>query len=86
MHGQTTPGVQLQELALVMDYAAGNFPRRFALWGDSFAEPNDPKLTFAVPYDNNIKLPRQAEPMGATLALLGGNYGASSRFTARADW
>jgi hypothetical protein len=75
MHGQTTPGVQLQELVMVMDYARRQHAPAVALWGDSFAEPNDPKTPFAVPYDNNIKLPRQAEPMGATLALLGGNYG-----------
>ena len=47
--------------------------RDCSLWGDSFAEPNDPKTNFAVPYEAG-KLPRQSEPMGATLALLGRLY------------
>jgi dienelactone hydrolase len=72
MHGQTVPGIQLEELALLAgnlrDLGFGNI----ALWGDSFAQPNDAKTTFAVPYDNNVKLPKQSEPMGTTLALLAG--------------
>ncbi len=78
LHGQTVPGVQLKELIAVID--ALRLPRmdyaykEIALWGDSFTEPNDPKMNLVAPYDNNVKLPRQSEPMGGLLALLGGIY------------
>jgi hypothetical protein len=74
MHGQTVPGIQLQELVAVMDALPKLGFHSIALWGDSFAEPNDPKTIFEVPLDAS-KMPRQSEPMGGTLALLGGVFG-----------
>jgi dienelactone hydrolase len=77
MHGQTVPGVQLRELVAVMDALPRQGYTSMALWGDSFAAPNDVKMTFAVPYDVS-KMPRQSEPMGALLALLGGQFGGKN--------
>ncbi|MBI2803786.1 MAG: acetylxylan esterase [Planctomycetes bacterium] len=77
MHGQTVPGVQLQELVLVMNALPRLGFKSIALWGDSFAPTNDPKINFAVPYDV-AKFPAQAEPMGGTLALLGGAFGGGN--------
>jgi dienelactone hydrolase len=74
MHGQTVPGVQLQDLSAVMSALPQLGFKSIALWGDSFAEPNDPTMNFAVPYDV-AKMPRQSEPMGGLLALLGGAFG-----------
>ena len=74
MHGQTVPGVQLQELGLVINALSSMGHTSIALWGDSFAEPNDPKRVLAVPHDAD-KMPRQAEPMGGLVALLGGVFG-----------
>jgi dienelactone hydrolase len=78
MHGQTTPGIQLQELVMLLEELQTHQFGPIALWGDSFAEANDPKMTLSVPYDNNVKLPRQSEPMGTTLALMGGYYGGKN--------
>ncbi|MBI1831760.1 MAG: hypothetical protein HYR84_09955, partial [Planctomycetes bacterium] len=77
MHGQTAPGVQLQELVMVIRELPKQGFGNIALWGDSFAEPNDPKTEFAKPYDVS-NMPRQSEPMGGTLALLGGLFGGDS--------
>ncbi len=77
MHGQAVPSVQLGELLAVMNSLPKLGYTSIALWGDSFAEPNDPKITFAVPYDVS-KMPRQSEPMGALLALLGGQFGGKN--------
>jgi dienelactone hydrolase len=74
MHGQTVPGAQLQELVVVENALSKLGYTSIALWGDSFSEPNDPKGNFAVPLDAS-KMPRQSEPMGATLALFGGAFG-----------
>jgi dienelactone hydrolase len=71
MHGQTVAGVQLRELLLLMAGLKSAGYDSVSLWGDSFVEPNDPKTNFAIPYEAG-KLPRQSEPMGATLAMLGG--------------
>jgi cephalosporin-C deacetylase-like acetyl esterase len=71
MFGQTAPGVQLQELLTVMNALRSPGLELFALWGDSFAEPNDPKVDFAKPYDV-ANMPRQSEPMGSLVAMLGG--------------
>ncbi len=74
MHGQTVPGVQLQELMDVMNALPHLGYNSISLWGDSFSEPNDPKMNFAKPLDVS-NMPRQSEPMGGLLALLGGLYG-----------
>ena len=73
MHGMTVPGAQLVELVTLLRELPKNGFGSIALWGDSFVEPNPADTNFAVPYD--AKLPRQAEPMGGTLALLGGIFG-----------
>jgi len=73
MHGMTVPAVQLVELVMLMRELPKQGYGSIALWGDSFVEPNAADTKFAVPYD--VKLPRQSEPMGGTLALLGGIYG-----------
>jgi len=77
MHGQTTPGVQVQELVAVMRALPSLGYKSIALWGDSFADPNDPKMTFGTPLDVS-KMPRQSEPMGGTVALLGGLLGGDA--------
>jgi hypothetical protein len=74
MHGQTVPGNQLQDLMEVMNSLPQLGFKSIALWGDSFAEPNDPKMNFAKPLDVS-NMPRQSEPMGGLLALLGGAFG-----------
>lgn len=74
MHGQTLPGVQLQELTAVMNALSSLGYKSMALWGDSFVEPNDPKSNLVVPWEAG-KMPRQSEPMGPLLALLGGEFG-----------
>lgn len=77
MHGQTVPGVQLQELVLLMRELPKQGFSNIALWGDSFAEPNNEDSVFAKPYDVS-NMPRQSEPMGGTLALLGGLFGGEN--------
>jgi hypothetical protein len=77
MHGQTTQGVQVQDLVLVMRALQQLGYSSQALWGDSFVEPNDPKTNFAVPLDV-AKMPRQCEPMGGMLAIWGGIFGDKS--------
>jgi cephalosporin-C deacetylase-like acetyl esterase len=75
MHGRTVVGAQLQELVMLTHELPKQGFGSIALWGDSFVEPNDPKITFAVPHDAE-KMPRQSEPMGGVLALLGFHFGA----------
>jgi hypothetical protein len=74
MHGQTAPGVQLRELLTVMNVMPKLGFKSIALWGDSFAPTNDPSMNFAKPLDVS-NMPKQAEPMGGLLALLGGTTG-----------
>jgi dienelactone hydrolase len=74
MHGRTVAGTQLQELVMLLRDLPQQGFGSMALWGDSFAEPNDPKATIAVPWEVS-KMPRQSEPMGGYLALLGGVFG-----------
>ena len=77
MHGRTVQGTQLQELVMLMRELPGQGFGSMALWGDSFAEPNDPKTNIAVPLDVS-KMPRLSEPMGGYLALLGGLFGGDN--------
>ncbi len=70
MFGQTVPGIQLRDLGAVMDAMPQLGFTSMSLWGDSFAEPNDPKMNLARPYDVS-NMPRQSEPMGGLLAMLG---------------
>ncbi len=76
-HGLTVPGVQLQELAAVMNALPGRGFKTISLWADSFAEPNDSGINFAVPLDA-AKMPRQSEPISGLLALLGGAFGGDN--------
>lgn len=74
MLGQTVPGLQLHDLLLVLHGLKGAKFGPVALWGDSFAPINDAALRVAIPLDAE-RMPRQAEPMGGLLALLGGLCG-----------
>lgn len=79
--GRTVPGMQLQELMLLMKELPQQGLGSIALWGDSFASTNDPKMVFAVPHDAKIdqkKVPLQSEPMGGLLAQLGGLFGGDA--------
>ena len=44
--------------------------KRFALWGESFAPTNGPDTNFKVPREADT-WPRQSEPLGGLLGLLG---------------
>lgn len=76
-YGLTVPGVQFQELAAVMNALPSRGFKTISLWGDSFAEPNEPGMNLAVPHDAG-KMPRQSEPMSGLLALLGGVFGGEN--------
>ena len=75
MMGDTMVGARLRDLRSVLQSLRRN-PRidakRIALWGDSFAPVNSPDRNFSVPLDAD--LPKQSEPLGGLLALLGGLY------------
>lgn len=73
MLGSTLMAARLADLSQVLLYLTsrkeGKF-RRCALWGESFAEPNAADVNLAVPYGVDGR-PKQAEPLGGFLALLG---------------
>lgn len=77
LHGRTVPGTQLQELVMLIHELPKQGFGSVALWGDSFAAPNDPQMVFATPHDA-AKMPKQSEPMGGLLALLGGVFGGDN--------
>ncbi len=76
LFGETLVGQRLRDLRAVMQYLRTRDDlnsQRLALWGDSFAQPN--------PADTNFKLPRgidgwprEPEPLGGLLAMLGGLF------------
>ena len=47
--------------------------KKIALWGDSFTPPNPNDMDFKVPHGVDGR-PKEAEPLGGLLALLGGLY------------
>jgi dienelactone hydrolase len=79
MLGQTMLGARVKDARTVFHYLASRAdidPARIALWGDSFAEANADDFVFdqsdmqeAGPFPQ-----RQAEPMGALVALFTGLY------------
>lgn len=76
MLGGTLVGARLRDLWIVVKFLQARSDvdaQRVALWGDSFAEPNATDVNLAVPYGVDGR-PRQAEPLGGLLALLGGLY------------
>jgi dienelactone hydrolase len=76
LFGETLVGERLRDLRAVLAYVrerqdvdAG----RLALWGDSFTPPNPPGTSYRVP--RGVEgWPRQPEPLGGLLALLGGLF------------
>ena len=75
MLGQTLLGGQLRDLCAVLEYLRTRDEldlKRLALWGDSLSQANPAEQNMAVPLD--AELPRQAEPLGGLLALLGGLF------------
>jgi dienelactone hydrolase len=81
MLGRTVMGTQLSELLLVLRALDGKGFGPVGLWGDSFAAPNPPDTKVRVPHDADRR-PRQAEPAGALLALLGGLFADAGRVPA----
>jgi hypothetical protein len=76
LFGETLLGQRLRDLRSVLAYLRGRSdvdPGRLALWGDSFASPNPAGMDFKVPH-NVDGGPRESEPLGALLALLGGLF------------
>jgi hypothetical protein len=70
MHGHHVAITQFLEIRMLLQELKMRGFGPVAMWGDSFAEPNDPSTNLAVPYDAD-KLPRQSEPMGSLMALAG---------------
>src|SRR5262249_22656386 len=76
MLGRTIIGLQLKDLRAVLAFLRKQEsidPKRIAVWGDSFAEPNAATDRIAAPLDAE-KPPRQAEPTAMLLALLAGLF------------
>jgi len=70
--GRTLLGARLRDLRTVLAALRqidGLDPKRFALWGESFADVNAPGRPLAVPLEVD-PFPALAEPLGAMLALL----------------
>lgn len=73
LFGETLLGERLRDLRSVLAYLRGRDDvdaRRLALWGDSFTPPNPPDTNYQVPHGAEGE-PREAEPLGGLLALLG---------------
>ncbi len=76
MLGGTTVGGRLSELRTIIKFARelGPYdPEKISLWGDSFSKMNANDRDFVMPRRIG-NLPRQAEPLGGLLALLGGLF------------
>jgi dienelactone hydrolase len=76
LFGETLPGQRLRDLRSVLVYLRSRKDidaKRLALWGDSFAPVNPPGTNFKVPHGVE-GWPRQSEPLGGLLALLGGLF------------
>jgi dienelactone hydrolase len=73
MLGGTMVGARLRDLRAVLTYLRGRDDLdggRIALWGDSFAALNPPDVDVRIPHGVSPR-PRQSEPLGGMLALLG---------------
>jgi hypothetical protein len=76
MHGETMVGQRLRDLRSVLMYVrkrADVDAKRIALWGDSFTLPNPKDTDFKVPHGVDGR-PKEAEPLGGLLAMLGALY------------
>jgi dienelactone hydrolase len=76
MIGQTLTGARLCDLRTVVRLLRPGKDEKqvpIALWGDSFTEPNSQDTNLAVPLDAE-PFPKQSEPMGGLLAILGALY------------
>jgi cephalosporin-C deacetylase-like acetyl esterase len=76
LFGETLLGQRLRDLRSVLAYLRTREEidaRRLALWGNSFTSPNRPDTDFRVPRRVESG-PRQPEPLGGLLALLGGVF------------
>jgi hypothetical protein len=75
LFGETLLGERLRDLRSVLAYLRErkDIGKRLALWGDSFAPTNPPETNFKVP--RGVEgWPRESEPLGGLLALLGGLF------------
>jgi hypothetical protein len=73
LFGETLVGERLRDLRSVLVYLRTRKDldaRHLALWGGSFAAPNPPGTNFKVPRGAE-SWPRESEPLGGLLALLG---------------
>jgi hypothetical protein len=76
LFGETLLGQRLRDLRSLLGYLRSRKDvdaGRVALWGDSFTAPNPPGTNFKVPHGVE-GWPRQPEPLGGLLALLGGLF------------
>ena len=76
MLGGTMLGARLRDLRAVLTYLRGRSDvdaKRIALWGDSLAAVNPGGTDFKVPRHMDGR-PKQSEPLGGLLALLGGLF------------
>jgi cephalosporin-C deacetylase-like acetyl esterase len=76
LFGETLLGERLRDLRSVLAYLRTRKdidPRRLALWGDSCTRPNPADTNFKVPRGVE-PWPRESEPLGGLLALLGGLF------------
>jgi len=79
MLGNTLLGARLKDLRTVVAYLRSRpelEAQRMAIWGDSFAPANPPQgmLDEAPNFRIGPDIQHQAEPLGGTLAILGGLY------------
>lgn len=79
MLGETMLGARLKDVRTVFGYLASRpdvNPAQISLWGDSFAQTNSDDFAFdqSAMQEAGPFAQRQAEPMGALLALLTGLY------------
>ena len=73
LFGETVLGQQLRDLRSVIAYLRQRpemNSQRIGLWGESFAPTNGPDTNFKLPREADT-WPRQSEPLGGLLCLLG---------------
>jgi hypothetical protein len=73
LFGETLLGERLRDLRSVLVYLRSRKEvdaKRLALWGDSFTPPNPADTNFKVPR-RAAGWPRESEPLGGLLALIG---------------
>jgi cephalosporin-C deacetylase-like acetyl esterase len=76
MLGRTLLGLRIRDLRSVLQHLRSRAdldPKRFAVWGDSFASVNAADRRFEMPLEVDGQ-PALAEPLGGLAALLGGYF------------